>query len=1000
LNAGALLNLLGAAVTPCRDQSCPVPGRPKAGQAVLEEGFSYLLASAVGLILCPPAGCDVGAPAFPQVASGETDSPGDEAGGHGGAGSGFPDALAHFGKRPVLTEGNALAVAIEAGGEFPSRTVRHWDCSRGSIAKLDTAAGRFSGTALPVENWVPPQGGDAKFVLPDPEAGKLSRTSLPEVLPRVGGTETDDAVSPGPRGYVVPTRGQRSVLGVTIGTLSLDVREPDLPDIRATHRGRPLVGTRTGFNRTGGPRSIATPRTGRVFLPGSGPAASREDMPPEIPGRSASAARPSSFAEEAAHDTAMDLRNKGITVGARNSMPDTEPAVFRGGTEKRPSRTPAPDPKLSSRAGEVADDSAPDRLSTGIPAAHDRSGSAPRPAFSRGHAFSRSQGASSLRARHTIVPAEGMDIGGPKTSGPVAVSRASMPDTKPATVYSARLSREMPQMPVTDMEPSPHPGEVRGGEPTVNSVKARTGPSPSAPDAGTSVASEDAPVRDFPKVAVTDTGSSTETAEVPRAHSKSGGARVHAATVDSKPDTGTSILPEDTQTRGLPKVAVTDTGSSTETPEVPRAHSESGEARVRAATVGSKPDPGTSVVPEDAPVRELPQAAGTVSVSSIETHEISGERPAPWGAKTHATTVGSEPDAMASVVPEEAPAQDLPKVAVTDTGSPNQADKVPGEHPESGNMKTHTGMVHSSTGTETGTSVVSEDAPVRDFPKVAVTDTGSSTETAEVPRAHSNSGEARVHATTVDSKPDTGTSILPEDTPVRGLPKAPVTDAGSSSGETVSAPRGGVGPRSHGTPTPGGGSTAGDSGSGYPDSEALGSLWAQDSVRQGKSSPENMDSPYPVIAGVARDRDAVPGATRVQITGADTDNVFASVIERVRASDLDRGRARFEIDMGEGTTLRVRLSVDRNVVNARIDVPDEQVRDLLAANAWQLHERLHNEGLVPSNIQFCLAGGKQETAGYGRHRDAGSGLTNKAVGEDLGNLTMVDTETYAFDSWA
>jgi hypothetical protein len=130
------------------------------------------------------------------------------------------------------------------------------------------------------------------------------------------------------------------------------------------------------------------------------------------------------------------------------------------------------------------------------------------------------------------------------------------------------------------------------------------------------------------------------------------------------------------------------------------------------------------------------------------------------------------------------------------------------------------------------------------------------------------------------------------------------------------------------------------------------------------------------------------------------DKVFASVVERLQAAALERGRARFEIETDHGQRIRVRLAVDSNVVSARIDAPNEQLRDLLAGHAWELGQRLETEGLIPSDIEFCLAGGRQQAAEHEASPDIRNAIVDTPPEEDLDNLTMVETETYAFESWA
>jgi hypothetical protein len=130
------------------------------------------------------------------------------------------------------------------------------------------------------------------------------------------------------------------------------------------------------------------------------------------------------------------------------------------------------------------------------------------------------------------------------------------------------------------------------------------------------------------------------------------------------------------------------------------------------------------------------------------------------------------------------------------------------------------------------------------------------------------------------------------------------------------------------------------------------------------------------------------------------DKVFASVIERLQATDLEKGRARFEIETDRGQTIRVRLTLDHNIVSARIDAPNEQIRDLLAGHAWELNQRLESEGLIPNDIEFCLAGGREQTANHGARPGTHNSVGDGTPEDDIENFTMVETETYAFESWA
>ena len=149
-------------------------------------------------------------------------------------------------------------------------------------------------------------------------------------------------------------------------------------------------------------------------------------------------------------------------------------------------------------------------------------------------------------------------------------------------------------------------------------------------------------------------------------------------------------------------------------------------------------------------------------------------------------------------------------------------------------------------------------------------------------------------------------------------------------------------------------------------------------------------SGYPIAEG------GNPG----QVLDIQVEEVFASVMERIRMTDMERGRARFEIETDSGQTIKVRLTVDGNLVSARIDAPSEQVRDLLAAHARQLNHRLETEGLIPNDIEFCLAGGREQSAGQEPRANVHHGLIDSAFERGIEDLTMVESEVCAFESWA
>ncbi len=130
------------------------------------------------------------------------------------------------------------------------------------------------------------------------------------------------------------------------------------------------------------------------------------------------------------------------------------------------------------------------------------------------------------------------------------------------------------------------------------------------------------------------------------------------------------------------------------------------------------------------------------------------------------------------------------------------------------------------------------------------------------------------------------------------------------------------------------------------------------------------------------------------------DKVLASVLERIQTADLERGRVRFEIETEQGQTVRVRLTLDHNIVSARIDAPNEQIRDLLAGHAWELNQRLETEGFIPTDIEFCLAGGREQAANHGARPGVHHSFGNGTVEDDMENFTMVETLACAFESWA
>jgi hypothetical protein len=154
-------------------------------------------------------------------------------------------------------------------------------------------------------------------------------------------------------------------------------------------------------------------------------------------------------------------------------------------------------------------------------------------------------------------------------------------------------------------------------------------------------------------------------------------------------------------------------------------------------------------------------------------------------------------------------------------------------------------------------------------------------------------------------------------------------------------------------------------------------------------------------------KNSLPPETHITLTntsehGLDVqvEKVFTSVMERIQTTDLERGRARFDIETDQGTTIRVRLTVDNNMVSARIDAPTEQARDLLAGHAWQLNQQLQTEGLIPGDIEFGLAGGREQTYGHSGQPAIAARFGGRITDEDTENLTMVETQTYAFESWA
>jgi hypothetical protein len=177
--------------------------------------------------------------------------------------------------------------------------------------------------------------------------------------------------------------------------------------------------------------------------------------------------------------------------------------------------------------------------------------------------------------------------------------------------------------------------------------------------------------------------------------------------------------------------------------------------------------------------------------------------------------------------------------------------------------------------------------------------------------------------------------------------------------------------------------------------------------------PDTAGAPEPVAVGSPEfdsDMEATAGPIPgVHISHSDksgrtfdvvVERVFDSVVERIQATDSDKLQAKFEIDTGQGQRIRVRLTIDGNIVSARIDAPDEQARDLLAGHAWELTQRLESEGFIPSDIQFCLAGDRQQTPDHEVRPGHAKAVPERAPEEDMEHLTIVEPEAYMFESWA
>jgi hypothetical protein len=169
-----------------------------------------------------------------------------------------------------------------------------------------------------------------------------------------------------------------------------------------------------------------------------------------------------------------------------------------------------------------------------------------------------------------------------------------------------------------------------------------------------------------------------------------------------------------------------------------------------------------------------------------------------------------------------------------------------------------------------------------------------------------------------------------------------------------------------------------------------------------KSAFENpsFDSASPVRTGIWQESHTWQEDGLGRVIDSLAGRIFASVVERIEAIGPAKGRARFEFETDEGQAVRVRLTVENNVVSARIDVPSEQMRDLLAGRVWQLNHRLENQGFIPSDIAFCFAGGRDQTADHGARPGLHGGISGTAPGENMEHLTMVESEAYAFESWA
>jgi hypothetical protein len=132
-----------------------------------------------------------------------------------------------------------------------------------------------------------------------------------------------------------------------------------------------------------------------------------------------------------------------------------------------------------------------------------------------------------------------------------------------------------------------------------------------------------------------------------------------------------------------------------------------------------------------------------------------------------------------------------------------------------------------------------------------------------------------------------------------------------------------------------------------------------------------------------------------------TDKVVSALVDSSdTARSKGRNEARFKIETLDGDTIRVNLTVNSNLVTIRISTPNEQIRDLLASRAWELHERLEIEGFVPEDIDFCLLGGRgQEDQESGDRRPAASAADHDPATEN-GTLISIEMSGHAFERWA